>query len=244
MPTRMRCRSKPASRRSSQASPFATTTRLRPEREISSNGGLSFPRYGYNPLVGAAMPASATFHHEAMFYSGEDEFVERCQTFVEDGLDQGEPVLVMVRARKLELLRGPSASAPPRSSSPHGDRRPQPGSDHPRLGPLRGRPRRGCPDGMRGIGEPIWGERGGAELDECQLHESLINLAFAEADSFKLICPYDTWALSEEVIAEARRSLRWSRTQGHRGQWRLLRDRQAARFASRCPSRGRRRAAR
>jgi anti-sigma regulatory factor (Ser/Thr protein kinase) len=60
--------------------------------------------------------------------------------------------------------------------------------------------------GMRGIGEPIWSERNAAELDECQLHESLINLAFADADSFRLICPYDTESLPEEIIAEARRS--------------------------------------
>jgi anti-sigma regulatory factor (Ser/Thr protein kinase) len=59
---------------------------------------------------------------------------------------------------------------------------------------------------MRGIGEPIWAERTASELSECQLHESLINLAFAAADDFRLICPYDTAALSEDVIAEARRS--------------------------------------
>ena len=43
--------------------------------------------------------------------------------------------------------------------------------------------------GMRGIGEPIWADRGPDELAECQLHESLINLAFAAADSFRLVCP-------------------------------------------------------
>jgi anti-sigma regulatory factor (Ser/Thr protein kinase) len=60
--------------------------------------------------------------------------------------------------------------------------------------------------GMRGIGEPIWADRRPDELEECQLHESLINLAFAAADSFRLICPYDTEALPRDVIAEARRS--------------------------------------
>jgi anti-sigma regulatory factor (Ser/Thr protein kinase) len=59
---------------------------------------------------------------------------------------------------------------------------------------------------MRGIGEPIWADRRPDELEECQLHESLINLAFAAADSFRLVCPYDTAALPTDVIAEARRS--------------------------------------
>ena len=49
---------------------------------------------------------------------------------------------------------------------------------------------------MRGIGEPIWAGRNPDELVECQLHESLINLAFAAADDFRLICPYDTAALA------------------------------------------------
>ena len=31
----------------------------------------------------------------------------------------------------------------------------------------------------------------GAELVECQLHEALLNVAFAEADGFTLLCPYD-----------------------------------------------------
>ena len=153
------------------------------------------------------MTASATFHHEAMFYAGDDEFVARSRAFVEEGLDQGDPVLVMVRKRKLELLRqalgeravdaqlvdmevigrNPARIIPAwgRFVTHHGER---------------------ASDGMRGLGEPIWAERDDAELTECQLHESLINLAFAAADSFKLICPYDTEALPETVIAEARRS--------------------------------------
>jgi anti-sigma regulatory factor (Ser/Thr protein kinase) len=59
---------------------------------------------------------------------------------------------------------------------------------------------------VRGIGEPIWAGRNPSELSECQLHESLINIAFAAADDLRLICPYDTSALPEDVIAEARRS--------------------------------------
>ena len=45
---------------------------------------------------------------------------------------------------------------------------------------------------LRGIGEPIFPERSADELVECQRHESLLNLAFADADAFWLVCPYDT----------------------------------------------------
>ena len=37
---------------------------------------------------------------------------------------------------------------------------------------------------IRGIGEPIWADRSPAELVECQRHESLLNLAFADTRSF------------------------------------------------------------
>src|SRR5262249_30332473 len=55
---------------------------------------------------------------------------------------------------------------------------------------------------VRGIGEPVWRGRGGAELVECQLHEALVNVAFDEAD-FTLLCPYDR-ALAPAVLREAR----------------------------------------
>jgi anti-sigma regulatory factor (Ser/Thr protein kinase) len=59
---------------------------------------------------------------------------------------------------------------------------------------------------VRGIGEPIFPGHGADELVECRRHESLLNLAFAEADDFWLVCPYDTTALPDDVLAEARRS--------------------------------------
>jgi anti-sigma regulatory factor (Ser/Thr protein kinase) len=59
---------------------------------------------------------------------------------------------------------------------------------------------------LRGIGEPIWAERSPDELVECQRHESLLNVAFAESGDFTLLCPYDTTALGHDVVAEACRS--------------------------------------
>ena len=56
---------------------------------------------------------------------------------------------------------------------------------------------------MRGVGEPIWAGRSAAELVECQLHESLLNLAFRDAAGFRLLCPYDGAALASAVLHEA-----------------------------------------
>ena len=58
--------------------------------------------------------------------------------------------------------------------------------------------------GIRGIGEPIWAGREPDELVECQLHEALLNLAFADVAGFRLLCPYDVTTLPAEVVREAR----------------------------------------
>ena len=59
---------------------------------------------------------------------------------------------------------------------------------------------------LRGIGEPIWQGRSPAELVECQRHESLLNVAFAGAPAWWLLCPYDTETFDAAVIDEAHRS--------------------------------------
>jgi anti-sigma regulatory factor (Ser/Thr protein kinase) len=151
---------------------------------------------------------STAFHHEALFYEGEDQFVDRCRAFVEEGLDRGEPVLVMVGTRKLELLRQGLGEC---AGQVHFEDMELVGRNPARIIPAWARfvadsAGPGGGGGMRGIGEPIWADRKPDEMAECQLHESLINLAFAAADTFRRICPYDTGALPDDVIAEARRS--------------------------------------
>ena len=59
------------------------------------------------------------------------------------------------------------------------------------------------PGPIRGIGEPIWAGRSGTELVECQIHEALLNFAFADRPDFRLLCPYDTSSLAGNVIHEA-----------------------------------------
>ncbi len=139
-----------------------------------------------------------------MFYAGDDEFVQRSCAFVEEGLGLDEPVLVMVGARKLELLRNALGV---RADEVHFADMEVLGRNPARIIPAWNRfVGDHAGGGMRGIGEPIWADRSPSELSECQLHESLINIAFATADEFRLICSYDTTALPDDVIEEARRS--------------------------------------
>jgi anti-sigma regulatory factor (Ser/Thr protein kinase) len=152
----------------------------------------------------SSCPLGSAFRHEALFYSGESEFVDRVGTFVYDGLEQGEPVLVAVSAAKIELLRQALGGAAERAMFADMD---ELGANPARIIPawhefaaphLRGGRR------VRGVGEPISAGRTPAELVECQRHESLLNLAFDSGPAWWLVCPYDTSTLAADVIAEAR----------------------------------------
>ena len=146
------------------------------------------------------------FRHEALLYAGDDQFVEACSVFLRDGVEAGEPTLVVAVADKLERLRealGSQAEHVQFADMAEVGRNPawiipawQRFVDEHAVDGLR----------LRGIGEPIFPERDPHQLVECERHEALLNLAFAEADGFWLLCPYDTEALPPEVIDEARRN--------------------------------------
>lgn len=48
---------------------------------------------------------TSAFRHEALLYAGSEDFVNRTSDFVRQGLENDEPVLVMVTADKFEAIR-------------------------------------------------------------------------------------------------------------------------------------------
>jgi anti-sigma regulatory factor (Ser/Thr protein kinase) len=157
-------------------------------------------------MPGEVLQGLRTFAHEALLYSGEDEFVDAAASFIREGVEAGEPVLVVVGAEKITRLR--------ETLNGHGDAvlfadMADVGANPARIIPawqafVGDHLREGQP--VRGIGEPIWAGRSRDELVECQLHESLLDLAFADAPAWRMLCPYDTSTLDDAVIAEALRS--------------------------------------
>ena len=152
------------------------------------------------------MPQTASFRHEVMLYDSPETFVEEAAPFIRDAVSAGEPIMVAIGAEKIELLRtwlGEDADWVVFADMA------ELGANPARIIPAwqefvdenaaSGRP-------MRGIGEPIWADRSPTELVECQCHEALLNVAFANAADFHLICPYDTAQLDGDVIAEAEAS--------------------------------------
>jgi anti-sigma regulatory factor (Ser/Thr protein kinase) len=155
---------------------------------------------------GAPDAALRGFRHEAVFYAGEGEFLATTLPFIRDGLDAGEAVRVAVSAAKIRMLEDELGADAGRIEF----------LDIETVGrnPARIIPvwrefldlNAGAGAGMRGIGEPAWPSRGPAEMIECQHHESLLNLAFSDAPSWQLLCPYDTAGLDDDVLAAAEQS--------------------------------------
>jgi anti-sigma regulatory factor (Ser/Thr protein kinase) len=156
---------------------------------------------------GLSLPGSEqAFRHDALLYSGEEQFLAGVIPFIQDALEAGEPIVVALDRTKLELV----------SSELGGDAGHVYFADMHEVGvnPARLIPAwqqfvdAHAAPGTRiwGIGEPVWVGRSEAELVECQLHESLLNLAFADDGSLSFLCPYDTSGLGADVIAGAHRT--------------------------------------
>jgi anti-sigma regulatory factor (Ser/Thr protein kinase) len=148
--------------------------------------------------------ATGRFRHDAMFYSGPQQFVAQTAAFVRDALEHDEPILVAVIEPRRSLLReelGQDAKHVEFLDMWNVGRNPA------RIIPAWRQwveRYRATGHGFRGIGEPIWAARSPQELVECQIHEQLLNTAFADGPSWWLMCPYDIEALPDPVIARAR----------------------------------------
>ncbi len=67
---------------------------------------------------------------------------------------------------------------------------------------------------LHGIGESAWTGPGPARLSELRYHEWLLNLAFAQAPAWSLLCPYDTAGQPEAAVEALTRThpLVWNGT--------------------------------
>ncbi len=140
-----------------------------------------------------------------LYAEGPDGFVRSTLPAIEGALAANEPVLVVAGSERIELLREAL------------------GEDAGRVGladvrQLARNPARIIPawrqflaeqspngDHALGVCEVIWSGRTPAELAECEVHESLLDLAFGEGQAWRLLCPYDLDSLDDEVIESAQR---------------------------------------
>jgi anti-sigma regulatory factor (Ser/Thr protein kinase) len=146
--------------------------------------------------------------HEALIYGTEEEFLRGTLPFIRGAIDAGEPVKVVLPARRLAMVEEwieddgdvvefvtmeAVGRNPARLISVWRD--------------FVERHRDAAR--IRGVGEPAWADRSHDELVECCHHEALLNRAFEDGPEFRLLCPYDASALPADVVALARRNHPW-----------------------------------
>lgn len=152
---------------------------------------------------------SATAHdhklvHQAFEYSSREGFVAAMAPFMRDGLERGDRLFAATSGANIAALReelGDVAAAIDFRDADEWYRQPY------RTLYAYSRYVDEHADGsgrvVRVIGEPVWHGRSPAATREWARYESALNVAFASSPAW-IVCPYDTTALPEEILAHAR----------------------------------------
>lgn len=145
------------------------------------------------------------FDHQAVFYRGLEGLRAQVVPYVRDGVRNGEQVLVaMVAGHVAEVERALGSDA---TRVDFADMAELGGNPACILPEWRRFVAEAAGDGpVRGVAEPVWSGRRDVEVEEALLHETLLDLAFAEGPQWQLLCPYDVGALPRHVVEEAARS--------------------------------------
>ncbi|MFI5492833.1 anti-sigma factor RsbA family regulatory protein [Actinoplanes sp. NPDC051859] len=148
--------------------------------------------------------SDSRFDHPALLYRGEDEYVAGTTAFVRAALTDGDPVLVAVPDKNLDLIRDALtdvADGVVFTDMAIAGR--NPGRIIPRILLKFAADHPGRHISM--VGEPMWPDRTALEYPACATHEALINTAFAHHDA-AILCPYDAVRLEPEAIEDAWRT--------------------------------------
>ena len=147
------------------------------------------------------------FHHEAVFYRDDDEYLAGTIPHIRAAVDGDGAVLAAVPAAKRQLLEQALGAACDYVAFADME---QLGRNPARIIPawreFLGDADPARPGPVVGVGEPVWPGRSVAELVECSRHESLLNLAFDGGRPWHLLCPYDAAALDAGVLEDVCRN--------------------------------------
>jgi anti-sigma regulatory factor (Ser/Thr protein kinase) len=159
-----------------------------------------------SPIGGWRAHARERMTHTALFYAGEQEYLNGVRKFIGDAGETDSPVVIAVPGPGLERLR----------DGLDGDLNGAQLADMTELGanPARIIPAiRAASDEQPGrtlyiVEEPVWPDRSEAEIGEAMRHEALINRAFTST-RVHILCAYDVTAIGPATIADAERTHRW-----------------------------------
>jgi hypothetical protein len=149
--------------------------------------------------------------HWVCIYDDDQQFLQTAVPFLTEGLDLGEPVLVVTTPANLELLgaamgdRGGDVDYA--DSTFFGRRPPQRMAAFYRYWKTRGGAREGSQparrDGrVRILAEPVWAGRSAREVMAWTRMEAALNVTLAST-SISMICPYDARILDQDIVSGA-----------------------------------------
>ncbi|MEW9533644.1 anti-sigma factor RsbA family regulatory protein [Microbispora sp. NPDC049125] len=142
--------------------------------------------------------------HQAALYGSDAEFLAMAVTFVRDGLERGEPVLVTTTSGNLTLLGealGDEAGRVDYAESAYFGRR----TALRATGFLRYWQRNAGHERVRILAEPVWAGRSPRDVLAWKRMESGLNLIL-EGTGIWMICPYDTRTAGPGIVADAMRT--------------------------------------
>jgi hypothetical protein len=149
--------------------------------------------------------------HWVCIYDDDQQFLQTAVPFLTEGLDLGEPVLVVTTPANLELLgaalgdRGGDVDYA--DSTFFGRRPPQRVAAFYRYWKARGGAREGSQPGRRDgrvriLAEPVWAGRSAREVTAWTRMEAALNVTLAST-SISMICPYDARTLDQDIVSGA-----------------------------------------
>jgi len=143
-------------------------------------------------------PAMTGLIHKALMYESEPEFVAAAARFIRDGEALGEPAVAVLGRRKIDLLRAATSAGVEYIDADTWYTTPGAtlGAYYRRVQEHRG------PGRLRLIGEPVWAGRSPLQVREWKRYEAVANLTFAACAAW-ILCPYDTRALSDDIVTAA-----------------------------------------
>ncbi|MGW5669043.1 anti-sigma factor RsbA family regulatory protein [Micromonospora sp. NPDC003776] len=147
-------------------------------------------------------PGATGLRHELLLYTDAASLLAVLLPFLQEGLGNGEPVLVATPGPQLALIRaalGPVGDVIRWTDMTEAGR--NPGRMLPWV--LQSFADRHAGRRVRIVGEPVWPGRAAQEYPACAQHEAAINWAFSGRE-VSVLCPYDAGRLDPGVLAEAR----------------------------------------
>lgn len=153
--------------------------------------------------VADTTPEGVSLTHDGLLYRTAPEYVAGVLSFLQAGLDAGQPTFVAVPGPNLSLLRDGLNGA---SAGVQFEDMTLIGRNPARIIPAISRfVDAHAQQRVQFVGEPIWPGRRPAEICEATRHDAMLNTAFADAQ-VDILCPYDVSQLDAAAVADAWRT--------------------------------------